>query len=213
MEKFWTLVCENLGVSSVAIIILLTTFIQISPIKIDPWTAIKNFFMAPSKTLKEVSELKKDLQHIKDEVQAITTSDNHMKAEIEELKTQSLDVQKEMGIISQEIQDTKLEVQSLTKETKLVHDKLNSVEQNTELSNIQNARIRILRFADDISSEKTSHSKEHYIQILADIDTYEEYCFAHPEFPNKRTKISSKIIADSYAELLANHGFNDDDLT
>ena len=56
---------------------------------------------------------------------------------------------------------------------------LNQHIKNTEEERARQARQRILRFSDEILFEK-GHSKEHYDEILEDIDKYEAYCKEHP---------------------------------
>ncbi len=50
-----------------------------------------------------------------------------------------------------------------------------------------NARYRILRFNDELLHDKSvRHTKEHFDQILSDIDEYEEFCAAHPLYKNNK---------------------------
>lgn len=66
MEEFWNWVCQHAGISSTIVIILLTAFIQITPIKLNPWTAIYNFFTAPAKTLKATEAITIELTNYKE---------------------------------------------------------------------------------------------------------------------------------------------------
>lgn len=68
------------------------------------------------------------------------------------------------------------------------------------------ARVRILRFNDELLEEKR-HSKEAYDQVLSDIDVYDSYCEQHPEFKNNKTKMSASNIIDSYETRLKKHDF------
>ena len=68
------------------------------------------------------------------------------------------------------------------------------------------ARVRILRFNDELLEEKR-HSKEAYDQVLSDIDVYDSYCEHHPEFKNNKTKMSASNIIDSYETRLKRHDF------
>ena len=67
-------------------------------------------------------------------------------------------------------------------------------------------RNRILRFGDELLHDK-KHSKEHFDEILRDIDRYEKYCDEHKEFENGTTVATSKHIKDTYRRLLETHGF------
>ena len=63
------------------------------------------------------------------------------------------------------------------------------------------ARTHILRFDDELING-VEHSKEYFSQQLQDIDTYEAYCQAHPDFRNNYAVIASEHIKKVYAELL-----------
>lgn len=70
----------------------------------------------------------------------------------------------------------------------------------------KNARIRILRFGDEILHDQ-NHSKEHYDQTLLDISEYNDYCKDHPDFTNDMTVMTSANIKKKYQEHLDNHDF------
>lgn len=58
-------------------------------------------------------------------------------------------------------------------------------------------RYRILRFDDEIRHGE-KHSKEHFDQIIEDIDKYEDYCRDHPEFPNSKAVFAIRNIKNVY---------------
>ncbi|MGM9629385.1 hypothetical protein [Butyricicoccus sp.] len=68
------------------------------------------------------------------------------------------------------------------------------------------ARIRILRFGDEIY-QGTLHSKEHFDQTLDDITEYEQYCDTHQEFKNDMTTITVQTIKETYQKCLEKHNF------
>lgn len=68
------------------------------------------------------------------------------------------------------------------------------------------ARRRILRFADELLQKK-KHTKDYFDDILADIDMYDRYCKANPEFPNNRTMMAEAGIKMAYKERLEEHDF------
>lgn len=68
------------------------------------------------------------------------------------------------------------------------------------------SRVRILRFNDELLRDE-KHTKEAFDQVLSDIDVYEAYCSAHPEFKNNKTKMSASYITASYQEHLEKHDF------
>ena len=76
----------------------------------------------------------------------------------------------------------------------------------TEEERVNEARRRILRFSDEVLYEQ-GHSKEHYDEILEDIDRYEFYCANHPEFKNNKAVMAIETIKDAYQDCIENHDF------
>jgi hypothetical protein len=70
----------------------------------------------------------------------------------------------------------------------------------------RNQRYRILRFYDEMC-EHRRHSESHFEDILDDIDDYEKYCEAHPEFRNNRGKVAMEHIKVTYGKIKASGGF------
>ena len=69
------------------------------------------------------------------------------------------------------------------------------------------ARVRILRFGDELQEEKKP-SKGRFDQALADINEYEEYCVKHSDFKNGITEPTSGFIKEQYQERLRKHDFS-----
>lgn len=67
-------------------------------------------------------------------------------------------------------------------------------------------RARILHFNNELL-RSIDHTKEEFIEVLAEIDAYEFYCKAHPEYPNNRAVLAIENIRDSYKERLQKHDF------
>lgn len=126
-------------------VLLLLTLIQISPIKIDPWTAI---FRAIGRAFN--AELLKEVRDVR------STLDNHIKADDER--------------------------------------------------NADEHRTRILRFNNELIRE-IPHTKEEFIDVLADIDYYESYCRDHPDYKNNRAVFAIANIGKCYTERLEKHDF------
>lgn len=91
-------------------------------------------------------------------------------------------------------------------EVDALKDKIQLVSDRQEESEAKSARVRILRFGDEMYLGQ-KHSKEHFINILADIKTYNDYCRDHPSFENERTKITEKHIKSTYQHCLEEHSF------
>lgn len=67
-------------------------------------------------------------------------------------------------------------------------------------------RTRILHFNNELL-RSIGHTKEEFIEVLAEIDAYEEYCREHPEYPNNRAVLAIEHIRSSYKERLQKHDF------
>ena len=67
-------------------------------------------------------------------------------------------------------------------------------------------RTRILRFGDELLHD-IHHSKEHFDQILMDINKYEIYCDTHPNFKNNQAVMTIKHIKAVYAECMKDRDF------
>lgn len=68
------------------------------------------------------------------------------------------------------------------------------------------ARYRILWFDDEIR-HKMRHSKEHFDQIIEDVDTYERYCQDHPRFPNGKAVSATDNVKRTYEKCKDENSF------
>ncbi len=75
-----------------------------------------------------------------------------------------------------------------------------------EKEKIRQARQRILRFDDEILYRKR-HSKEHFEEILEDVDLYEEYCNDNPDYKNNKAVFAINDIKETYNKCLKEHDF------
>lgn len=67
-------------------------------------------------------------------------------------------------------------------------------------------RYRILRFDDEIRHGQ-KHTKEHFNQMLEDIDGYERYCYEHPNYKNSKAVHAITNIKDTYNKCVHNNTF------
>lgn len=67
-------------------------------------------------------------------------------------------------------------------------------------------RTRILRFNNELIRE-IPHTKEDFIDVLADIDDYEAYCRDHPAYKNNRASHAIANIGRAYDDRLKKHDF------
>lgn len=89
---------------------------------------------------------------------------------------------------------------------KRLSDKIDAIEAKADERNAVNARVRILRFADE-TMDGRKHSKDSYDQVMHDIDDYEDYCNVHPDFKNNQTVQTVGYLKKIYAERLEKHDF------
>ncbi len=132
--------------------LLLLTLIQISPIKIDPWSALARFL------------------------------GRAMNGEV-------------IGMLN--------ELQTAQKSN---NDRLDEHIRMDDERNADGHRGRILRFNNELIRD-IPHTKEEFVDILADIDEYERYCEQHPAYKNNRAVHAIANIGRVYDERLAKHDF------
>jgi len=133
-------------------VLILLTLIQISPLKIDPWSALAR--MLGRAINGEVIGMLHDLK--------------------EAQKSNS--------------------------------DRLNEHIRIDDERNADEHRARILRFNNELVRD-IPHTKEEFIDILADIDAYERYCEQHTEYKNNRAVHAIANIGRVYDDRLAKHDF------
>lgn len=92
------------------------------------------------------------------------------------------------------------------KEVGELKEKVQAVRDRQEEGEAKSARVRILRFGDELYLGQ-KHSKEHFDNILADIKTYNDYCRSHPNFENERTKLTEEQIKSTYQLCIREHLF------
>ena len=140
-------------------IIVPTYLIEISPLKINPWTwigdLIKKLLQSLGRSLNaevmaELKEVRADYKELKDDL------------------TQHIEVSGERDI--------------------------------------KQCRMRILRFNDEVI-RKTKHTKEHWDNILEDIDSYDKYCDDHPKYENNKAVMAIANIKRAYLECAEHDGF------
>lgn len=83
---------------------------------------------------------------------------------------------------------------------------VDDLKREEELERTRQARQRILRFSDEILFEQR-HSKEHFDEILDDIDIYEDYCREHEDYENNKAVLAIATIREVYKECLKTHDF------
>lgn len=92
--------------------------------------------------------------------------------------------------------------QELSKMRESIDDigkRMDAQEARLEISDVEDARRRILRFADE-EKHNITHSEEHFGLINDDMKLYRGYCRDHPEFPNMKADSAMETIKSRYNE-------------
>lgn len=92
------------------------------------------------------------------------------------------------------------------KELNAVKSGLNNHIRMDDERNADEHRARILQFNNELLRD-IPHTREEFIDVLADIDHYERYCKAHPEYENNRAIHAIGNISRVYDERLQKHDF------
>ena len=90
------------------------------------------------------------------------------------------------------------------KDIRCIKRKLEQIEAFQLETKASTARSSILRFADELYND-IHHSREYFDQILEDIDEYDAYCDAHPNYKNSKAEHATGIIKDTYKQLYKEH--------
>ena len=128
------------------------------------------------------------------------------KKDISELKESDKEDKNSIVQLHEELTSSMNKVFEALEEVK--RNQIRSDEKREEDNTIQ-ARVRILRAADEIriAGKDTSKypSRESFRQTMSDIDKYEKYCSEHPEFVNNFTVSSINGIKNAFESLPNDH--------
>ena len=95
---------------------------------------------------------------------------------------------------------------ALIERVEVLSDKIEAVAESVEETRAIAARVRILRFGDELL-EGRLHSKDTYDQTLLDIDNYEKYSKSHENFKNNVTEETVALIKEKYRIRLRKNDF------
>jgi hypothetical protein len=102
--------------------------------------------------------------------------------------------------------ELRCKIDQQAKQIEELTEKLNTVETEVNENAAMSSRYRILRFDDEIRHKKL-HSKEHYDQIIVDIDIYEGFCKRNPNFRNNLAHKAISNIKRMYDEHNIDNSF------
>ena len=94
----------------------------------------------------------------------------------------------------------------LLKEVQLTGTKLDEHIRIDDKREADRHRERILKFNNSLLLGK-KHTQEEFVDVLAAIDSYENYCSAHPEYKNSRAVHAIANIERVYDERLKKNDF------
>lgn len=100
------------------------------------------------------------------------------------------------------------EVAGLRGDVTGLRDKLDAHITDADKREADGWRASILHFNVELI-QHTPHTREDFIEILTDIDSYETYCETHPNYENNRAVLAVANIKRVYAERLQK-GFKED---
>lgn len=98
------------------------------------------------------------------------------------------------------------QISDLVEKLDNVEEKITDVKKEVTASDAKVARYRILRFEDEIR-HGVLHTKEHYDQIIDDINTYESFSKDNKWFRNNQAHWAISTIRDKYAEHNVDNSF------
>lgn len=94
----------------------------------------------------------------------------------------------------------------LEKKVDDIQSKQEEAEAVAEEREAVNCRIRILAFSDELR-RNIRHSQESFDQVFSDIDKYEKFCDANPNFQNNKTVLAKERIKAAYEGCMDQNDF------
>lgn len=102
--------------------------------------------------------------------------------------------------------DVLKELEEVRKHQEETREKLEAHVQTDDKRDADLHRTRILQFNTELLRD-IMHTREDFIEALAEIDEYEKYCEEHPKYENNRATHAIANIKRVYDERLEKHDF------
>lgn len=102
--------------------------------------------------------------------------------------------------------DVLKELEEVRKHQKETQEKMDNHIQTDDKRDADLHRSRILQFNTELLRD-IKHTREDFIEALAEIDEYENYCKEHPKYENNRATHAISNIKRVYDERLEKHDF------
>lgn len=180
VQEFINLIWKN-GSSIGSIIIALSVFIEISPIKVNPWSSI-------AKCIGKIFSA-----YTSERIDAI---ENRM-IKNEERHNESL------KFLIDNLENFNSNFTEMNKKMQYLNDKMQETNDKQELIEAMTSRYRIIRGADEIRNGIIL-SDDNIEQLGEDIEIYDGYCKKHPEYKNHKGQVSKNLILEYEQERLKN---------
>lgn len=92
------------------------------------------------------------------------------------------------------------------KSTAELMSEISQIRKEVNENSATSARYRILRFDDELLHD-IKHTKEHFDQILVDIDIYEKFCTRNPDFRNNLATMAISHVKNVYQRCITDNSF------
>ena len=92
------------------------------------------------------------------------------------------------------------------KSTAELMNEISQIRKEVNENSATSARYRILRFDDELLHD-IKHTKEHFDQILVDIDIYEKFCTRNPDFRNNLETMAISHVKNVYQRCITDNSF------
>lgn len=112
-----------------------------------------------------------------------------------------------IGEVDNRVKDLDEKVDGVKEDISNLEVKVNNIEAKNDERDAIVARVRILRFCDEMQGDLL-HSKDSFDQVLCDITNYNNYCSEHPDFKNKQTEATAEYIQQVYRKRLEKRDFS-----
>lgn len=98
------------------------------------------------------------------------------------------------------------EIKETRKETKSLREEFDRFKKEQAFNEATASRRRILRFNDE-AVFGLKHTREHFDEIIADIDNYESFCKENPDYQNNKGKMAMHNIKSIYQKCINDNTF------
>lgn len=172
-------------------LILGSGLIQISPIKINPWSWLFN---------KITSFFNKDLK------ERLTKISEDSEKEFDIINSNMKKLEDSLLKITSNFDYTKAQLDGLKERIDTIETTTKNIIDSSELAKVEEARKNILVFDSEIR-RKVKFTQEYWNETLRFIDIYEDYCDSHPHYSNTKAVSAIANVKRTYDQCLQNNDF------